>query len=218
MVKFLIFPFKIEWIGKYYRSQHLLNGGIGRAIRGRQKTWAPPAGAGMSHLQNSVANTNTERAEMSLNPKSGDSIDEKLSALSKSKNKAKNDAKRAAKLEKFLAKQSRDEKFKAPSASVKPKSLNVTSNDVCTHEIDTTPVGEKKDLSKPMASSYDPPQVEATWYAWWERSGFFKPECHGLSDEQRENFTIIMPPPNVTGSLHLGHAIMLSIQDSLARW
>jgi valyl-tRNA synthetase len=132
-----------------------------------------------------------------------------------SKNKAKNDAKRAAKMEKFLAKQAKAEQFKSVSAvAAKPKTLEISKVVVT----DDTPVGEKKDMTKPMASSYDPIAVEAAWYAWWEKSGFFKPECFGDLDGSRETFCIVMPPPNVTGSLHLGHATMLSIEDAIVRW
>lgn len=70
------------------------------------------------------------------------------------------------------------------------------------------------DLSAPMADAYSPKAVEAAWYAWWEKSGFFKPEVN----EGGEVFTMVMPPPNVTGSLHLGHAMMASIEDALSRW
>ena len=45
-------------------------------------------------------------------------------------------------------------------------------------------------------------------YSWWEESGFFKPSM----DSNAENFVIVLPPPNVTGSLHLGHALTDSIQ------
>eukprot|EP01100_Stratorugosa_tubuloviscum_P012307 TRINITY_DN57_c1_g1_i6.p1 TRINITY_DN57_c1_g1~~TRINITY_DN57_c1_g1_i6.p1 ORF type:complete len:1271 (-),score=628.85 TRINITY_DN57_c1_g1_i6:58-3870(-) len=84
-----------------------------------------------------------------------------------------------------------------------------------TEFINTTIAGEKKDLSQPMAASYDPPAVEAAWYEWWLKSGFFAPE---INNEAREQFVIVIPPPNVTGSLHLGHALTNSIQDTLARW
>ena len=138
-----------------------------------------------------------------------------------SKNKAKNDAKRAAKMEKFLAKQSKVEQFKkdatSGAAAPKPKTLDVGKS-ATDAAIPATPAGEKKDMSRPMASAYDPLQVESGWYSWWEKKGFFKPECHGPVDDKREKFTIVMPPPNVTGSLHLGHATMLSIEDALVRW
>uniref|UniRef100_A0A8C4REL5 Valine--tRNA ligase n=1 Tax=Erpetoichthys calabaricus TaxID=27687 RepID=A0A8C4REL5_ERPCA len=62
--------------------------------------------------------------------------------------------------------------------------------------------------------------VEAAWYQWWEKQGFFKPEC-GVRTVSEPNpkgvFMMCIPPPNVTGSLHLGHALTNSIQDSLTR-
>ncbi len=144
-------------------------------------------------------------------------------AVEGSKNKEKNDAKRAAKMEKFLAKQSKGEAFKPKDADApKPQSEAVEEKGhfggAAPFEDDTV-VGEKKDMKKPMASSYNPTAVESAWYAWWEKSKFFKPEygCEGEVDE-RETFTIVMPPPNVTGSLHLGHATMLAIEDAIVRW
>jgi valyl-tRNA synthetase len=80
--------------------------------------------------------------------------------------------------------------------------------------VNTTPAGEKKDLSAPMAAKYNPVAVEAAWYEWWEKSGFFKPS----RPESANKFVIVIPPPNVTGSLHLGHALTNSVQDTLTRW
>uniref|UniRef100_A0A7N6B0T0 valine--tRNA ligase n=1 Tax=Anabas testudineus TaxID=64144 RepID=A0A7N6B0T0_ANATE len=66
----------------------------------------------------------------------------------------------------------------------------------------------------PIPDSYSPQYVEAAWYPWWEKQGFFKPE-YGNS---RGIFMMCIPPPNVTGSLHLGHALTNAIQDCLTRW
>ncbi|KAJ3425581.1 valine--tRNA ligase [Anaeramoeba flamelloides] len=74
--------------------------------------------------------------------------------------------------------------------------------------------GKKKDLSSPMQKSYDPIQVEAQWYEYWEKQGYFKPN----EGRTGKKFVIALPPPNVTGSLHLGHALTGAIQDSLVRW
>ena len=63
-----------------------------------------------------------------------------------------------------------------------------------------------------MAPAYDPAQVEERLYDWWEEQGFFQPSGVGAP------FTIIMPPPNVTGELHLGHALTATIEDALTRW
>uniref|UniRef100_A0A673C5K5 valine--tRNA ligase n=1 Tax=Sphaeramia orbicularis TaxID=375764 RepID=A0A673C5K5_9TELE len=82
-----------------------------------------------------------------------------------------------------------------------------------------TPQGEKKDVISPLPDSYSPQYVEAAWYPWWEKQGFFKPEYGSLSEPNpRGIFMMCIPPPNVTGSLHLGHALTNAIQDSLTRW
>eukprot|EP00668_Euglena_longa_P029415 GGOE01036763.1.p1 GENE.GGOE01036763.1~~GGOE01036763.1.p1 ORF type:complete len:1140 (-),score=413.15 GGOE01036763.1:106-3372(-) len=78
-----------------------------------------------------------------------------------------------------------------------------------------TPPGEKKILDEEMAKEYDPEAVEMAWYAWWEASGCFKPRD---TDTTSEKFVMVIPPPNVTGSLHIGHALTCSIEDLLTRW
>ena len=65
-----------------------------------------------------------------------------------------------------------------------------------------------------MAKAYDPAATEAKWYQFWEEGGYFKPRL----GEGRPPFTIIMPPPNVTGELHMGHALTNAIEDILTRW
>ena len=64
-----------------------------------------------------------------------------------------------------------------------------------------------------MEAAYDPQRVEATWYDRWESAGVFRPEHHPDGDP----FTIVIPPPNITGSLHMGHALDMAIQDLLIR-
>ncbi|KAJ2835352.1 hypothetical protein J3B01_003577 [Coemansia erecta] len=59
---------------------------------------------------------------------------------------------------------------------------------------------------------YEPKVVESDWYAWWQKRGLFAPK---RTDNM---FTMLLPPPNVTGVLHIGHALTLSIQDAIARW
>lgn len=63
-----------------------------------------------------------------------------------------------------------------------------------------------------MDKHYDPALIEKKWYAWWEENGFFKPTGKG------EPWSMVIPPPNVTGILHMGHALNDTIQDVLARW
>ncbi|KAM4018931.1 valine--tRNA ligase, mitochondrial isoform 2-T6 [Anomaloglossus baeobatrachus] len=82
-----------------------------------------------------------------------------------------------------------------------------------------TAPGEKKDTSIPLPAAYSPRYVEAAWYSWWVTQGFFKPEYQGgLPHAQPQVFSLCIPPPNVTGSLHLGHALTVAIEDALVRW
>ncbi|HET6568427.1 MAG TPA: valine--tRNA ligase, partial [Rhodothermales bacterium] len=63
------------------------------------------------------------------------------------------------------------------------------------------------------STAYDPTQIEQRWYQYWEENGFFKTEV----DPSKKPFVIAMPPPNVTGRLHMGHALQDSVQDTLTR-
>ena len=71
--------------------------------------------------------------------------------------------------------------------------------------------------SSALAPTYDARAHEEPIYRFWEAGGWFAP-TPGAEDNGREPFTIIMPPPNVTGALHLGHAITLTVEDALTRW
>ena len=64
-----------------------------------------------------------------------------------------------------------------------------------------------------MEATYDPKAVEAHWYDRWEQSGVFRPE----HNPNGEPFCIVIPPPNVTGSLHMGHALNHTIHDAIIR-
>ncbi|XP_037549531.1 valine--tRNA ligase, mitochondrial [Nematolebias whitei] len=82
-----------------------------------------------------------------------------------------------------------------------------------------TPPGMKKDTTLPFPSSYSPEYVESCWYQWWEKEGFFSPEIHErLSHRVDRTFSLCIPPPNVTGTLHVGHALTVAVQDALVRW
>lgn len=65
-----------------------------------------------------------------------------------------------------------------------------------------------------LADKYNPKEFEEKLYEKWEKSGYFKPD----DDKEKETFTIMMPPPNVTGKLHMGHALDDTIQDILIRF
>uniref|UniRef100_A0A672LNP5 Valine--tRNA ligase, mitochondrial n=1 Tax=Sinocyclocheilus grahami TaxID=75366 RepID=A0A672LNP5_SINGR len=71
----------------------------------------------------------------------------------------------------------------------------------------------------PFPQSYSPEYVEFGWYQWWEKQGFFSPEQHSKQPHAVDKyFSLCIPPPNVTGTLHLGHALTVAIEDALARW
>ncbi len=67
---------------------------------------------------------------------------------------------------------------------------------------------------KELAKAYEPGNIERKWYDFWLAQGYFTPQI----DYQRKPFTIIMPPPNVTGELHVGHALTMTVEDILIRW
>ena len=69
-------------------------------------------------------------------------------------------------------------------------------------------------MSKELAKTYDPSGMEGRLYEKWEKSGYF----HAEVDRSRKPFTIVMPPPNITGQLHMGHALDNTMQDILIRF
>ena len=72
----------------------------------------------------------------------------------------------------------------------------------------TTPLG-----ATPLGTTFDPAAIEAKWYAHWETQGLFRPERPDAVP-----YTIVNPPPNVTGSLHIGHALDNTLQDIMIRY
>lgn len=65
-----------------------------------------------------------------------------------------------------------------------------------------------------LAKSYDPQLIEHDLYDWWEDQGYFQPS----DPNGQEPFVIVMPPPNLTGVLHVGHALFVGLEDILIRW
>ncbi|HIN89726.1 MAG TPA: valine--tRNA ligase, partial [Porticoccaceae bacterium] len=63
-----------------------------------------------------------------------------------------------------------------------------------------------------MEKTYQPQQLEDHWYQTWEKRGYFAPQGDG------EPYCIVIPPPNVTGSLHMGHGFQHAIMDALTRY
>lgn len=68
------------------------------------------------------------------------------------------------------------------------------------------------DSAQNIATTYDPTEIEKKWYKTWEDKGYFKPSGQG------DSFCIMIPPPNVTGSLHMGHGFNNAIMDALTRY
>ena len=72
-----------------------------------------------------------------------------------------------------------------------------------------------------MEKTYNPEAIENKWYEIWENNGYFnadqKIEGADENDAERENFCIMIPPPNVTGRLHMGHAFQDTIMDAMVR-
>jgi valyl-tRNA synthetase len=65
-----------------------------------------------------------------------------------------------------------------------------------------------------LPKAYDPKEAQQKWLSFWEQQGYF----HSKPDPEKEPFTIVIPPPNVTGALHMGHALNNTLQDVLIRW
>ena len=69
-------------------------------------------------------------------------------------------------------------------------------------------------MSKELNKTYDPKDIEDRLYKKWEDNGYF----HAEVDRSKKPFTIVMPPPNITGQLHMGHALDNTMQDILIRY
>ena len=69
-------------------------------------------------------------------------------------------------------------------------------------------------MSRELAKTYDPQEVEDRIYDFWLNGGYF----HATVDPEKKPYTIVIPPPNITGQLHMGHAMDETLQDILIRW
>lgn len=85
----------------------------------------------------------------------------------------------------------------------------------------TSKADKKKDKieKEKTADAYDPKIIERGRYEWWEERGLFKPEFGPDGKVKPAGYFVIpIPPPNVTGSLHMGHALTNALQDTMIRW
>lgn len=133
--------------------------------------------------------------------------------------------KKAEKLAKFnakKAKQAEANKNKSDEPKKAKKEKKQAASEKIPEFVDETKPGEKKiltSLDDAAFKAYNPKYVESSWYSWWEKQGFFEPELTEDGKIKSEGcFSIPCPPPNVTGALHIGHALTVSIQDTLIRW
>ncbi|MBA0645042.1 hypothetical protein Goklo_013180, partial [Gossypium klotzschianum] len=143
--------------------------------------------------------------------------EEELERKKKKEEKAKEkELKKQKALEKAeLAKLKAQQGSNAPKKSAKKSAKREADDENPEDFVDPeTPSGEKKRLSNQMAKQYSPASVEKSWYAWWEKSGFFQADA----SSSKPPFVIVLPPPNVTGALHIGHALTCAIEDTIIRW
>ena len=99
----------------------------------------------------------------------------------------------------------------------------MTASELTRHEQMKAALGTgsipKKSMIDAMAAAYDPIQVEKNWYEWWVSQGYFTPSAEKAAQAKpNQKFVICQPPPNVTGHLHIGHALTASIEDCMTRW
>lgn len=107
-------------------------------------------------------------------------------------------------------------KDRKAAAAAAANASATTSSTAATEEkafVNTVPPGQKKTFDAEMDTVFNPAKVEASWDAFWEAQDLFKPD-----EEAKEKFVIMIPPPNVTGTLHIGHALTLAIEDAVVRW
>ncbi|KZF26102.1 valyl-tRNA synthetase-like protein [Xylona heveae TC161] len=143
----------------------------------------------------------------------------------KSEKELEKERKKAEKAKKFAEKQAKA--LNAPTGGAPSKAKEKKAKDSAKEEalppyVEETPLGEKKilkSLDDPYHKAYIPGVVESAWYAWWEKEGFFKPEFGPDGKVKSKGYFVIPePPPNVTGALHMGHALTTALQDSMIRW
>ncbi|KAI1430695.1 tRNA synthetases class I-domain-containing protein [Xylaria sp. CBS 124048] len=132
--------------------------------------------------------------------------------------------KQRLKLEKFAKKQAQQAQQQQTSGASEKKAKKQAAAPAVEAKDwqDETPAGQKKIL-KPLEDdfhkAYIPAVVESSWYNYWEEQGLFKPRLEENGNlKPKGKYVIAIPPPNVTGKLHIGHALALSLEDTLIRW
>ena len=179
----------------------------------------------LRHLfENIKMNPNNEQQIPEVDPKTGEIIINPLKedGTEKTPKEIEKEKKKAEKMLKFLAKQAKKAAPAANKSEKKEKKKAEKPVEVIPDFVDKTGAGEKKillPLDDPSLKIYNPSNVESSWYSYWVKSGAFDPEFTEDGNIKPEGvFSIPAPPPNVTGALHIGHALTIAIQDSLIRY
>lgn len=140
----------------------------------------------------------------------------------KTEKELEKERKKAEKLAKFEAKKAKQSKTQDSSSAKPKKAEKKPAAEPAPEFVDKTVPGQKKillSLDDPALKAYSPKNVESSWDLWWANEGFFKPALTESGEIKPEGqFVIPAPPPNVTGALHIGHALTIAIQDSLIRY
>ncbi|CDK25699.1 unnamed protein product [Kuraishia capsulata CBS 1993] len=142
----------------------------------------------------------------------------------KTEKELEKERKKAEKLAKFNAKKAKQDSLKANQTANSEKKKEKASEKPAAAPVfvDQTKSGEKKilvSLDDPSLKAYSPKNIESSWYDWWVKEGFFEPEFAEDGNYKPAGvFSIPAPPPNITGALHIGHALTIAIQDSLIRY
>jgi valyl-tRNA synthetase len=79
-------------------------------------------------------------------------------------------------------------------------------------------MSEGTDHESELPKAYDPKEIEHRWYELWEKEGLFTADAKATLEDGKKTYVIMMPPPNVTGTLHNGHALFVTLQDILTRY
>jgi valyl-tRNA synthetase len=128
---------------------------------------------------------------------------------------------KAEKIAKFKEKQAKTQAAQSSKPKESKKKAEAKEEKLPKY-IEDTPRGQKKIL-KPLDDEYHkayiPEVVESAWVEWWKKEGFFEPKFTSDGKVLKPgHFVIPIPPPNVTGALHCGHALATALQDALIRW
>ncbi|RDW73974.1 Valyl-tRNA synthetase [Coleophoma crateriformis] len=143
----------------------------------------------------------------------------------KSEKELERERKKAEKQAKFDQKKAKTATSAATSSKTqekKAKAEKKAEEEKLPPWVEETPAGDKKILKSfddPQLKAYNPKAVESGWAPYWEKSGIHEPQFTAEGEVKPEgSFVIVEPPPNVTGSLHMGHALPNALQDVMIRF